>query len=254
MLELARDPNATLSTVPVVLPVALDQSYDYLVGETGTVESGDFVLVPFGPQVRIGIVWDAPVGEQKPLAREKLKALAGIVDVPRLPVASMRFAEWIAKYTLSPLGMVVRMMMGARAAFEPEKPRFGVQIVPEAQLPPRMTEKRSRAIEIAADGLVRAKSELARLAGCTSGVIDGLARAGVLVEVTIPEKTYAIPDPDHAKVEFDGEQAVAVHTLRSAVDGRNFSVSLLDGVTGSGKTEVYYEAVAAALTSSDGRS
>ena len=75
LLELARDPNATLRTVPVVLPVALDQSYDYLVGETGAVEPGDFVLVPFGPQVRIGIVWDAPVGEQKPIAREKLKAL-----------------------------------------------------------------------------------------------------------------------------------------------------------------------------------
>ena len=230
-----------------MLPVALDQSYDYLMGETGMPQPGDFVLVPFGPQVRIGIVWDAPVGEQRPVKPEKLKALAGIVDVPRLPVASMRFAEWIAKYTLSPLGMVVRMMMGARAAFEPEKPRFGVQIVPDAQLPPRMTDKRTRALEVAADGLVRAKSELARLAGCTSGVIDGLVRAGVLVEVTIPEKSYPVPDPLHATVDFSDAQAVAVHTLISAVEGQNFSVSLLDGVTGSGKTEVYYEAVAATL-------
>ncbi|MEM9360607.1 MAG: primosomal protein N', partial [Pseudomonadota bacterium] len=167
LLELAGDPNATLHRVPVVLPVALDQSYDYLLGEEGPVEPGTFVLVPFGPQVRIGVVWDEPVGPQKPVAPSKLKPLAGRVDVPNLPIASMRFAEWICKYTLSPLGMVLRMMMGARSAFEPEKIKYGVQIVPEAQLPARMTTAREKAIEIAGDGLIRAKSELARAAGCT---------------------------------------------------------------------------------------
>lgn len=247
LLELAGDPNATLHRVPVVLPVALDQSYDYLLGDVGDVVPGQFVLVPFGPQVRIGVVWDEPVGLQKPVAPAKLKPLAGIVDVPALPVASMRFAEWISRYTLSPLGMVVRMMMGARSAFEPEKPRFGVQLVPDAQLPPRMTPARTKAIEIASDEQVRVKSELAREAGCSTGVIDGLVQVGVLVEVAIPERGYPRPDPNHAVVEFSDAQEIAVHALRSAIDGRNFSATLLDGVTGSGKTEVYYEAVAAAL-------
>ena len=247
LLELAGDPNATEHRVPVVLPVALDQSYDYLLGDVGGVVPGQFVLVPFGPQVRIGVVWDVPVGQQKPVAPTKLKPLSGIIDVPPLPVASMRFAEWISRYTLSSLGMVVRMMMGARSAFEPEKPRFGVQIVPDAQLPPRMTPARTKAIEIASDGQVRRKTDLARDAGCSTGVIDGLVQAGVLVDVILPERDYPRPDPDHAVVDFSEQQSVAVHALRSAVDGDNFSVSLLDGVTGSGKTEVYYEAVAAAL-------
>ena len=247
LLELAGDPNATLHRVPVVLPVALDQSYDYLLGEEGPVEPGTFVLVPFGPQVRIGVVWDEPVGLQKPVAPSKLKALAGRVDVPKLPIDSMRFAEWICKYTLSPLGMVLRMMMGARSAFEPEKVKYGVQIVPEAQLPARMTPTRQKAIEIAGDGLIRAKSELAKAAECTTGVIDGLVRSGVLVDVAIPERTYPRPDPDHAIVEFSDDQDVAVHALKSSIDAKAFSVTLLDGVTGSGKTEVYYEAVAAAL-------
>ncbi len=233
--------------VPVVLPVAIDQSYDYLAGEYGPVQPGTFVLVPLGPQIRMGVVWDGPVGLQKPVKPEKLKAVAGVADVPRLPAISMRFAEWISRYTLSPLGMVVRMIMAARSAFEPEKARFGVQLVPKAQLPPRMTPARTKAVDISEDGRVRSKSELARAAGCTTGVIDGLVQAGVLVDVAMPEKTYPSPDPQHTATEFSDDQQIAVHMLRAAVEARTFSVSLLDGVTGSGKTEVYYEAVAAAL-------
>lgn len=243
----AADPKAALQRVPVVVPVAIDRSYDYLVGEHGPVEPGTFVLVPLGPQLRLGVVWDKPVGTQKPVAAAKLKALAGLVDAPRLPAISMRFAEWVAKYTLSPLGMVVRMTMAAKTAFEPEKLRFGVKVVLDAQLPPRMTPARSKAVEIARDGLVRSKSELARRAGCSGGVIEGLVEAGVLVEVAIPERTYLQPDPDYKTMVFTKDQEVAVHTLRAAVEANDFSVTLLDGVTGSGKTEVYYEAVAATL-------
>ena len=88
------------------------------------------MLVPFGPQTRIGVVWDGPVGEGgKPVADKKLKAItAPLADVPPLPTLSLRFAEWVARYTLAPLGMVVRMMMGSSAVFEPVKPRFGVKL------------------------------------------------------------------------------------------------------------------------------
>ncbi|HEX5599730.1 MAG TPA: primosomal protein N', partial [Hyphomicrobiaceae bacterium] len=141
----------------------------------------------------------------------------------------------------------VRMMMGAQAVFEPAKPRFGVRIVEGAPEPSRMTPARKRAIEIASDGQARAKSALAAEAGCSTAVIDGLIEAGVLVEVAIPEKRYPVPRPSHSTVQFGPEQERAVHALRSAVDANNFSVTLLDGVTGSGKTEVYFEAVARAL-------
>ncbi len=234
--------------MPVLLPVALDQTYDYLVPPGQAVEPGCFVLVPFGPQSRIGVVWDAPVGEPgKPVDPKKMKALSARLDAPPLPVISLRFAEWIAKYTLAPLGMMVRMMMSAPAAFEPAKPRYGVRIVDGAPVPPRMTPARTRALDIASDGLIRAKSSLAELAGCTSGVVDGLVSAGNLVDVAIPEKGFAQPNPAHRVTEFTDDQAQAVHTLVSGVDGENFNVSLLDGVTGSGKTEVYFEAVARAL-------
>lgn len=234
-------------SVPVLMPVALDQTYDYLVPEGIDVPPGSFVLVPFGPQTRIGIVWDGQRGDGKAVDPKKLKSLTSLIDAPPLPEISMRFAEWVARYTLAPLGMVARMMMSADAAFEPPKHRFGVRIVDGAPLPPKMTSARTRVLEIAADGLIRAKSDLANLAGCSTGVIDGLAAAGNLVEVAIPERVFPRPKPAHATTGFTDEQARAVATLVSAVDAKNFSVTLLDGVTGSGKTEVYFEAVARAL-------
>jgi primosomal protein N' (replication factor Y) len=241
--------SAARALAPVLMPGApLSQTYDYLVPPGLAVEPGAFVLVPFGAQTRIGVVWDAPVGgADKPVDPKKMKALTERLDVPPLPASSLRFAEWIAGYTLAPLGLVVRMMMSAQAAFEAAKPRFGVRLVAGAAEPARMTPARRRALELARDGQVRAKSALASEAACSTGVVDGLVASGNLVEVVIPERRFPEPDPDHRVTDFTPAQAEAVHALKSAVDGHTFSVSLLDGVTGSGKTEVYYEAVAETL-------
>ena len=235
--------------MPVLLPVSLDQTYDYLVPEGVEIEPGAFVVVPLGSQTRIGVVWDRPVGGPgKAVDPKKLKALTERLEVPALPVLSLRFAEWIAKYTLAPLGMVLRMMMSAPAAFEPSKPRLGVRLVEAAPEPPRMTPARKRALKVAADGLIRAKSALAAEAGCTTGVVDGLVASGNLVEVAIPDKKLPRPNPGHSATAFSDDQARAVEALVAGVDGASFSVALLDGVTGSGKTEVYFEAVARALS------
>lgn len=238
---------SSLSRVPVLLPVALDQTYDYGVPAGSAVSAGQFVMVPFGSQQRLGVIWDKQLGPDKPIADAKLKLVMGTFDVPPLPPISIRFVEWIANYTISPLGMVLRLMMGAQSAFEAPRPRTGVCIVQDASDPPRMTPARQRAINIASDGLIRLKSALAHEAGCTTGVIDGLIKAGLLIECAIPERGFARPKPEHSPPTFRGDQNAAVHQLRAAVAANSFSVTLLDGVTGSGKTEVYFEAVAAAI-------
>jgi primosomal protein N' (replication factor Y) (superfamily II helicase) len=233
--------------VPVLLPVALDQTYDYLPPADGEVRPGAFALVPFGAQTRIGLIWDRPPDAAgAAAANKKLKRITQILpDVPPLPSLSLRFAEWVARYTLTPLGMVARMMMGPGSLFEPARPRFGVRRA--AAAPPRLSPARKRVLDVVADGQVRAKSTLAAQAHCSTGVIDGLIAAGTLVEVAIPERRMLLPNPEHARVDFAGAQAQAVHAVGAAASAEAFSVTLLDGVTGSGKTEVYFEAVAQTL-------
>ena len=244
-LDLFADEAGSASArASVLLPVALDQTYDYLVPDGLELLPGEFVAVPFGPQERIGIVWDGKSDDAEP-PPQKLKRIIGKLDVPPLPEPSRRFAEWVARYTLSPLGMVARMMMSAKEAFVEQKPRFGVRLA--GPPPPRSTPARQRVLEVVADGMIRAKSALAIESGASTAVVDGLVAAGTLVQVEIPEKRFAVPKHDHRHVELKGDQREAAHILDSAIDGGNFSVTLLDGVTGSGKTEVYFEAAARAL-------
>jgi primosomal protein N' (replication factor Y) (superfamily II helicase) len=240
--------RAEAERVPVVLPLALNQTYSYALPEGMTATPGAFVLVSFGPQARIGIAWDAPVDVTAKPAREgKLKCISGVLaEVPPLPALSLRFAEWIARYTLAPLGMVARMMMPPPALFERQQPRFGVRRNAGAPPPVRMTPARKRALEIADDGLIRAKGALAAQAQCSLPVIDGLVAAGALVEVAIPERRFAQPNPGHGAPVFSDSQERTVHAMHAAASGA-FSVTLLDGVTGSGKTQVYFEAVAHTL-------
>ena len=232
----------------MLLPVALDQTYDYLLPD-GLKQPlpGRFVMVPFGQQSRIGVVWDKALGNGKPVKPEKMKEIDAVLDVPPLPALSLAFAEWIARYTLGPVGMVVRMMMSAPAAFEPVKPRLGVTIVPGAPRPARMSPEREKALSLAADGQIRAKSSLAAEVQCSVAVINGLVAAGQLAEVATPERRHPRPEPAHHSTSFSEAQITAVHQLQAAVDAHSYSVTLLDGVTGSGKTEVYFEAVARTL-------
>ena len=229
-----------------MLPLALPAPYHYLVPDGARVEPGQFVVAPLGPVEYLGVVWTRPEGEPAPQIKpEKLRAIVEVIDdVPPLPRVSLEFADWVANYTLSSPGMVLRMMMSAGRAFVPPAPRYGVRLI--GAPPGRMTPARARVIEAASNGLIWVKSSLAEAAGVSPGVIDGLVDSGTLLTELLPD-LHAMPlDLSKQSTQLTAEQQEAARDLLADTkDG--FTVSLLDGVTGSGKTEVYFEAIAAAL-------
>ncbi|MGZ5916519.1 MAG: primosomal protein N' [Methyloceanibacter sp.] len=232
-------------TVPVLLPLALPAPYDYLVPKGMNVEPGQFVVVPLGPVERLGVVWPRGDGAAPSIDRKKLRAIIEVIDdVPPLAHVSIDFAAWVANYTLAPPGMVLRMMMSAGTAFAPPAPRYGVRLA--AALPPRMTPARVRVIEAASNGLIWVKSNLAEVAGVSPSVIDGLVDAGTLITEPLPDTWTAPLDLSRERARLTPEQADAVKDLLAHTSG-GFAVTLLDGVTGSGKTEVYFEAIAQTL-------
>ena len=231
------------TAVPVLVPMPAERPYTYAVPSGMRVEPGAIVRVPLGPRQVAGVVWD---GDIERIEAKRLRAIEQVFDCPPINEATRRFVDWVARYTLSAPGMVARMLLRAPEAFDPEPWIEGLQRTKAA--PDRMTAARQRVLETAADGLAWTRSGLAHAAGVSSTVVDGLKAQGVFETVMIPPRpVVAAPDPAYACPELTPDQREAATMLRAAVDGGAAGVTLVDGVTGSGKTEVYFEAAAAAI-------
>jgi len=227
--------------VDVLVPVALDHAYSYRAPEELGLSVGDLVAVPLGPREALGVVWADNVAVQ-PGLHNRLKDVEAKLDYSPLKEELRKFVDWVANYTLAPRGMVLRMTL-RMGDLGPERERVAVRLA--GRPPQRLTPARRRVLDALADGLLRTRSEAAKDAGVSAGVIDGLVDEGTLEVVALPSQPVASqPDPDYRAPELTVPQRMAADILRGAARQGGFMVDLLDGVTGSGKTEVYFEAIA----------
>ena len=326
----------------MLLPYPFPGPFDYRAPEGMVLLPGDLVLVPLNRREEVGVVWDGPglpAAGEKPVPEHRLRSIIAVIDTPPMREDIRRLIDWIAGYTLSPPGDVMRMALrvlrpeggpamgwrrtgagiGASAGDAPgpgtaaalavrrhdptedrppatedrppptedrppptwarppparpgdDVPGSGEDVnratkdgvksetaddvarLPEAlelSLPNkiRLTDARRRVLERLAAAEPRGTAELAKVAGVSSAVIRGMAGLGLIDAVPLPaSRPFLTPDPNHPGPELSPDQAAAADTLRDTVAARRFSVTLLDGVTGSGKTEVYLEAIAQTL-------
>nr|WP_321251449.1 primosomal protein N' [uncultured Ruegeria sp.] len=230
--------------VAVLTTQPLDRTLDYKAPEGGCF-LGAFVEVPLGPRKVLGVVWGPGQGG---FDLAKARSVIRVLEVAPMREEMRVFLGRVADYTLTPMPAMLRLATRAPGLGDPPSMRK-IYRLGEGQ-PDRMTDARTRVLEVLRDygGLAFTLKELAEQAGVTSSVVKGLVKQGAVREEDSPrDLPYPRLDPDLPGKELTDDQAEAVARLQAGQRTGNYGTTLLKGVTGSGKTEVYLEAVAETL-------
>lgn len=218
---------------------------DYRVPEGMEVTPGSVVVAPLGPRQIVGIVWEAERLAATEVPEARLRPLIAVLPVPPLKAELRRLIEWTADYYCASIASVARMVLASGGALR--GPATTIEYRLSGGMPERITPQRQAAIE-ALNGEQATIRELAGIAGVSEGVLRGLVNQGVLEPVEVDcDRSYPRASADFAQPELTPDQAEAADRLVTTVRSGGFAPFLLDGVTGSGKTEVYFEAIAASL-------
>lgn len=239
---------AVQSLAQVLVPMPIDKAYSYAVPPDIKVQLGDYVAVPLGSRMLIGVVWS--LDQDYDGNPDKLKTIAQKYDLPPMGKAQRDFITFLAKYTMSVLGAVLKLSLSAPSAFELPKETLLYKAAPalNADRLQKLSPKRKAVLDVLQDGSARRAADIAREAGCSPSVIKSMGEGGYLQTVLMPEMPPCVnPDSERAGAELMESQKDAADELVAAVSAKDFDTYLLDGVTGAGKTEVYFEAIAEAL-------
>ncbi len=230
--------------VPVLLPLAVDRPFTYAWELPDPPLPGRYVEVPVGGRQAVGVVWDGPPTGLPERAR--LRSVIRSFALPPMPRPLRRLLAQLARETLAPLGAALRLALVLPEAVEPPRtaPRLTLAAWPEGL---RLTPARARVRELLADGRPRTAAEIARSARTSASTLERLLRAGALAPVEEEDPREPEPHPDTRGLVLEPDQRRAADALACAVRASRFACLVLEGVPGSGKTEVYFEAVAEAL-------
>lgn len=231
----------------VLVPYPVDKAYDYAVPEGMILSPGDYVTVPLGGREVPGVVWGAAEGR---VDSNKLKSVVARHELPAMPAIQREFLDWVSAYVLSPKGAVLKMGLSVPGALQKPKAVIAYKISPGVtdKIKLGLSPARVKILEVLSDGHPRRPAEIAEAAGCSAAVVKGMAEKGLLEAVEIfSSAPCRNPNPARHGPELSVDQNAAADHLRGYVQKGGYHAALLDGVTGAGKTEVYFEAVAEAL-------
>ena len=228
--------------VAVLTSQPLDRMLDYKAPEGGC-WLGAFVEVPLGPRKVLGVVWAPGMGD---FDYAKTRSVIQVLDVAPMLQSMQKFLRRVSDYTLTPMPKMLRLATRAPGLGDPTSMRH-VYRIGDVEVT-RMTDTRQRVLALFEEFPEQCFTlkELAEAAEVTTSVVRGLVKLGAVAEHATPQDMpFPMLDPSLPSKKLSDDQEAAVEYLKGNEAG--YSTTLLKGVTGSGKTEVYLEAVAACL-------